>query len=191
MASRQQQQRIVGTVGVYDDVNALKSAASKVRDAGYSKWDCHTPYPVHGLDQAMGLRASPVPTITLSAGLVGFLCAVALQGGLSVFQYPTNIGGKPLFAWPAFVPIMFELFVLFAALATFAAIVYLGKLGRWHSPLHDTGVMSLISSNRFCIVLAASDSKFSEQGVESLLRETGCVDIRSLVENDDGEGGVL
>ncbi len=177
--------RVVGTVGLFDDVNLLVGAAGKVRDAGYKKWDCHTPYPVHGLDEAMGLEESSVATVTLSAGLIGFLIAIALQGGISVFQYPLNTGGKPLFAWPAFVPIMFELFVLFSAIATLVAVIVYGKLGRWHSPLHDSGVMGDITSTRYCIVLGADDANYETSLAESLLREGGCTDIRPLYEIDD------
>jgi hypothetical protein len=183
--------RTVGTAGIYDDVDLLLGAAEKVRAAGYRKWDCHTPYPVHGLDEAMGLRESPVPMVTLSAGLLGFLGAIVLTGGISVFQYPMNSGGKPLFAWPAFVPIMFELFVLFAALGTLGALIGLGRLGRWHSPLHDSDIMKEITANRFCIVLGADDERYGKEEAETLLRETGCTDIRPLVEVEDDEEGFL
>ena len=108
-----------------------------------------------------------------------------MQGGISVFQYPLNSGGKPLFAWPAFVPIMFELFVLFAAIATLAAVIYYGKLGRWQSPLHDSGVMSEITANRYCIVLGADDTNYDASRAEALLRDGGCTDIRPLIEFDD------
>lgn len=174
--------QVVGTVALYDDVDRLMAGARAVRDAGYRSWDCHTPYPVHGLDEAMGLKPSIVPTITLTAGLLGFLSAIALQGGLSVFQYPTNVGGKPLFSWPAFVPIMFELFVLFAALATMASIVILGRLGRWHHPLHDTGVAEQVSADRFAIVLSSKDARWSAGAADRLLHATGAAEVRPLVE---------
>jgi hypothetical protein len=180
----------VGTVGIYDDVNLLLKAAERVRDAGYEKWDCHTPYPVHGLDEAMGIPESRIPYITLTLGFLGFLTAIALTGGISVLQYPINSGGKPLFAWPAFVPIMFELFVLFAALATLGALVWFGKLGRWHSPLHDSDLMKEITASRFCVVLGADDDRYTDEGAEAILREAGCADVRPLLEEED-EGGVL
>ena len=181
----------VGTVGIYDDVTLLLRAAEKVRDGGYRNWDCHTPYPVHGLDDAMGLKESRVPIVSLTLGLIGFLAAIALQGGISVFQYPINSGGKPLFAWPAFVPIMFELFVLFAALGALGALVWYGKLGRWHSPLHDSGLMKEITANRFCVVIGADDEDPGQERAEALLRETGCADVRPLLEIQDDEEGLL
>ena len=109
IAERDSAAKVVGLVGLYDDVDSLVKAAERVRDAGYQNWDCHTPYPVHGLDQAMGLKPSPIPYVTLSMGFVGLAIAIALTGGLSVFQYPILVGGKALFSWQAFVPIFFEL----------------------------------------------------------------------------------
>ena len=114
----------IGMIGLFDDVNDLIHAAKVVRDSGCKQWDCHTPYPVHGLDGAMGIRESIMPYITLTAGAIGFITAVILTGGISVLQYPIRIGGKELFSWQAFVPIYFELFVLAAAFATLFGVVF-------------------------------------------------------------------
>ena len=103
--------KTVGVVGLYDDPNALLRAAEQARDAGFTRWDCHTPFPVHGLDRAMGLKSSPVPTIAITGGFVGLVAAVVLTGGLNVLHYPIRIAGKPMFSWQAFAPIYFELFV--------------------------------------------------------------------------------
>lgn len=179
--------KTVGLVGLFDDPDSLMKAAEAVRDAGFKKWDCHTPYPVHGLDRAMGMGPSPVPYVTITAGFVGIGVALLMQGWMDVIDYPIRIGGKPLWSWPAFVPICFELFVLFAALSTLGSVLVMCRLGRWHSPLHDTGVMAEITSSRFAVVLDAQDSRFSPQASEELLRKAGCRDVRPLVE-DSGEG---
>jgi len=189
MAERRR--KILGVVGLYDDVDSLLHAAETIRDSGHAKWDCHTPYPVHGLDRAMGLGASRVAWVTLSAGLVGFLTAVALTGGLSVFQYPIRIGGKALFSWQAFVPIYFELFVLFSAVATMAAVIGFCRLGIWHSPLHDSGVMQEVSCDRFAIALESGDESQADDHLERMLRETGCRDIRPLVQFEEEDGPIL
>jgi hypothetical protein len=181
----------VGLVGLYDDPDALVRAARMVRDAGYTKWDCHTPYPVHGLDQAMGLKPSPVPYVTIGAAFVGLFVAILLTGGLSVWQYPIRIGGKPLFSWPAFVPIYFELFVLFAALATMGSVIGFCRLGRWHSPLHDSGIMGEITCDRFAIVIEDRDEKYSEVMARKLLEATGCRDVRPLVEFEEQDDSIL
>lgn len=185
MAESKQQ---AGLVGLFDNPDTLLQAARRVRDAGYRKWDCHTPYPVHGLDQAMGLAESPVPTICLTAGFLGVGAALLMQWWMDAVDYPIRIGGKPLFSWPAFVPITFELFVLFAALATMASILIFGKLGRWHSPLHDSDVMREITSDRFALVLDGSDPRYAADDATSLLADAGCQDVRPLLVCDSDDG---
>lgn len=175
----------VGMVGLFDDPNQLLQAAEKTRDAGYRHWDCHTPFPVHGLDHAMGLKESPIPTICLTAAFIGVGAALLMQWWMDVIDYPIRIGGKPLASWPAFAPITFELFVLFAALATMGCVLVLGRLGRWHSPLHDSGIMCEITSNRFALVLESKDEKYSEHAATELLASSGCPDIRPLYENEE------
>ena len=182
--------KTVGLVGLFDDAASLLRAAERVRDAGYRKWDCHTPWPVEGLERAMGLKRSPIGGIALVGGAVGLLAAVALTGGLSVLHYPIRVGGKPLFSWQAFVPIFFELFVLFAALTTLAAAVVLCRLGRHHSPLHDSGLMGEVTSRRFAVVLRADDESFADDRARALLAASGCRDIRPLVEiQEEDEAG--
>ena len=173
----------VGLVGLYDDPDGLIRAARQVRDAGYRKWDCHTPYPVHGLDAAMGLKRSPVSKICLTSGFVGLAAALWMQWWMSAADYPVVIGGKEFFSWPAFVPITFELFVLFSGLAITGSLIWFCKLWRWHSPLHDTDVMKEVTCDRFAIVLDAVDERFSEKEGWDLLENSGCGDIRRLYEN--------
>ncbi len=180
-----QVRKIVGLVGLFDEPDDLVRAAEKVRDAGYGKWDCHTPYPVHGLDEAMGLKRSLIPMICLGMGFVGGLAAMLMQWWMDAVDYPIVIGGKPLFSWPAFVPITFELFVSFTALSTVGCLIFFCRLWRWHSPLHDTQVMAEVTSNRFAVVLLEADKNFSEEKSRSLLEETGCEDIRELVELEE------
>ena len=184
-----EQTKQIGLVGLYDDPAALIRGAEQVRDAGYRHWDCHTPYPVHGLDDAMGLKPSPVPYVTITAGFIGLTVALLLTGLLSAWHYPIRIGGKPLWSWQAFVPIYFELFVLFASLATMGAVIFFCKLGRWHSPLHDSGVMGEVTGDRFAIVLEARDQAYTEPAARQLLESSGCSDIRPLqvFEEEDDE----
>ncbi|MBU0753645.1 MAG: DUF3341 domain-containing protein [Planctomycetes bacterium] len=183
--------KLVGLAGLYDQPDALIHAAEKVRDAGYRRWDCHTPYPVHGLDHAMGIKESPIPYFCLTAGFIGVGVALLMQWWMSAVDYPVRIGGKPLFSWPAFVPITFELFVLFAALATMGSILVLCKLGRWHSPLHDTGIMGEVTSCRYAVVLEAKDRLFTEERARAILQEAGCTDIRPLFEADEEDDTFL
>ncbi|MBF0429674.1 MAG: DUF3341 domain-containing protein [Fibrobacteria bacterium] len=169
-----------GYIGLYDSPEELLRAAEAVRDAGIKKWDCHTPYPVHGLDDAMGLKMSPVPLIVLFMGGVGAGVAFLMQWWMDVIDYPFVVGGKPLFSWPLFIPITFELFVLFAALAAMGSVIWFCKLGRWASPLHQGSVMKDITSNRYGIFLDSAEADFNEDKARSLLEATACQDIRRL-----------
>ena len=182
--------RIAGLAGLFDEREALLGAARLVRDAGYKQWDCHTPYPVHGLDEAMGLPDSPIPCFTIGAGFVGASLAMLMQWWMSAVDLPLTIGGKPLFSWPAFIPITFEWFVLFAALTTTACLVVFCRLGRWYSPLYDQGVMAQVTTRRFAVFVSARDEHFSEETVRRRLEEAGCKDIRALYEDDD-DGTIL
>ena len=184
-----ERERVVGIVGLFDDPQTLVDAATRVRDAGWSRWDCHTPYPVHGLDRAMGVQPSPIPYICLTAGLIGAGVAMLMQWWMSAVDYPVMVGGKPMFSWPAFIPVTFELFVLFAALAITGSIFVFCRLGRWHSPLHDAGVMAEVTTHRFGVVLDAADERFSLEGAKALLAEAGCQDIRPLHEAPDSPAG--
>jgi len=179
--------KVIGVVGMVDDPDTLLAAAAAVRDAGYRKWDCHTPYPVHGLDDAMGLKPSPVPAICLGAGFLGVAAALAMQGWMSAVDYPVKIGGKPLFSWPAFIPITFELFVLFAALATMASIIGLGRLGRWRHPLHEAGLMEQVTANRFAVLIDAADPAFASPAAQELLHRAGCSEVREIAATPEEE----
>ncbi len=182
---------LAGVVGLCDDAESLLCAAEAVRAAGYREWDCHTPYPVHGLDQAMGLKNSPIPAICLSAGFAGVGAALLMQWWMSAVDYPVRIGGKPLFSWPAFVPIAFELFVLFSALAIVCSVLVFCRLGRWHSPLHDSDVMRLVTSDRFAVVLCSKDRLFAEREAAALLARAGCGEVRPLYEHEEEDGSLI
>ena len=180
----------VGVVGLFSDTNALMHSATTVRDAGYKKWDCHTPFPVHGLDGAMGLKDTPIPYIVLTMGFIGLACAIAMQGWMNAIDYKIIFGGKPFFAWPAFVPICFELFVLFTAIAISGSLLFFCKLLKWHHPLHDSNIMKEVTCDKFAVVLQADDALFTEEKATKLLERSGCKDIRLLYEIDD-DGKVL
>ncbi len=151
--------KLAGVVGFFDSPKALVEAAKKVREANYQSFDCFTPYPVHGLEHAQGLKRSPLPFVTMGAGLTGFMCAVALQGWTSVIDWPINVAGKPLWSWPAFVPIFFELTVLFAGLATVGAMFILNGFPNTSKMAFDPG----ITVDRLAIMVEAPNEPTAEE----------------------------
>jgi mono/diheme cytochrome c family protein len=156
----------------------LIHAASEVSKAGYTKFDVHTPYPVHGMDGAMRVKPSKIGSFAFVFGLLGVLTAMMLISWVTLSEYPLVIGGKPFWSWPAFVPISFELTVLFVAVfSTVAMIVFYFKFPNNAHPLHDTPYMKRVSSDTFGITIEANDPKFDEQRVKGFLKSLGGKEI--------------
>src|SRR5512141_65127 len=106
-----------GLLAEFDSATALATAAARVRDEGYTHTDAFTPYPVEGLSEAIGFHDRKLPLIVLCSGIVGGLSGFGLQYWVAAIAYPLNIGGRPYMSWPAFIPITFEMTILFAALS--------------------------------------------------------------------------
>src|SRR5262249_32611988 len=115
-------------IATFSDAGRLLCAVRAAREAKFRIYDVYAPYPVHDLDQAMGIRRTRLPWVTLAAGVTGLLTAIALQFYASVFDWPLNVGGKPDNSTLAFIPISFELTVLFGGLATVAALFVRARL---------------------------------------------------------------
>ena len=125
----------------FETPDQIIGAAQRVRNAGYRKWDVHTPYPVHGMDAAMGLSDSRLGWIVFASALAGLLGAVVMMQWMNGYDYPLVIGGKPPEAYASMVPIMFELTVLFSAITAFLGMLVLNGFPRLHHPV--------FASNRF------------------------------------------
>ncbi len=163
------EKRLYSYSALFDTPDKIIKAAKTVAEKGYKKFDVNTPYPVHGMDAAMKLSKSKIGWVTLIFGLTGTLSAVTMMGWMMAVDYPVVIGGKPFFALPAFAPIMFELSVLFAALATVSALImFFLKLPNNSHPIHDTEYMKNTSSDKYGIYIEAEDPKFNESEVKAL-----------------------
>lgn len=157
----------------FTDPNVLLEACKRVRDVGYRRWDAHTPFPVHGLDDAMGIRGTRLPLIVLAGGLFGCAGALALQIWTSAIDYPLIISGKPLVSLPAFVPVTFELTILFSALAAFFGMWTLNGLPRLHHPLLANRRFRRVTSDRFFIVIEADDPLADPERTPAFLASLG------------------
>lgn len=142
---------LAGVVGFFSGPEALLEATRKVRDANYQYFDAFTPFPVHGLEAAQGLKRSPLPWVTFGAGLTGFVLGFLLQYWTSAVDWPINVGGKPFNSWPAFVPVMFETTVLIGGLATVGAMFFLNGLPNTRRKAFD----SAITRDRFALMIEA------------------------------------
>lgn len=171
---------LVGIVGQFKDVDTVVAAARTIRDKGFVRWDVHSPFPIHGIDQAMDIRPTVLPWLVLGGGLTGLVSAVALQWYANVFDYTFFVSGKPPFKLPAFVPIIFELTILLAALTAFFGMLTLNKLPKLYNPLLKSAQFRRVTDDRFFIVIDASDPQFDEHVTGELLLSLGAMDIEKV-----------
>ncbi len=172
--------RTWGLLAQYESAADIYKACEKVRDAGYSKWDAHTPFPVHGLDKAMGDKPSPLPWMVLGGGLTGGTFAMSFMIWVNAFDYPLNIGGKPLASVPAFIPVTFELTVLFSVFACFFGLWFLCRLPQLFHPAFANKAFARVTDDKFFIIIEAADSKFDKSNTRTLLEQTGATLIEEV-----------
>lgn len=160
-------------------------AAEKVRDSGFTSWDVHSPFPIHGMDDAMGLGRSILPRFVLVGGATGTLTAFLLEYLTQVVIYPTVVQAKPanIFTIPAFFPVMFELTILFSAFTALFTCLAMMKLPRLNHPLFNSSNFARFSDDRFFICIEARDPKFSPEKTKAFLTELGGQNIE-LVEDE-------
>jgi hypothetical protein len=159
-------------------------AAEKVRDAGFTRWDVHTPFPVHGMDKAMGLQDSRLGWIVAAAALTGFTAAVSLITYANVISYPFVVGGKPPLSIPAYAPVCFELTVLFSAFGAVFGMFGMNKLPRHHHPVFESDRFRAATDDKFFLSVECADPKYDEQRTRELLAETHAAHIEIVEDNE-------
>lgn len=169
---------IGGMAGIFLEEGKVLKAAQKVRESGFIKFDAITPYPVHGMEEACGIKRSFIPYVTFVAGCVGLLAALALVYYTSVYDWPINVGGKPLFSLPAFVPIMFELTILFAALSSVGTLFYVCNMPKIDPPVIDKD----LTCHKFAIFIPENDVGYNADRIEKLFNELGATEVKKVME---------
>lgn len=167
----------VGVIGEFTDPNAISAAAKKIDQAGYRKWDVHTPYPVHGLDKDMGIKRSILTYISFAGLLFGITNAIAIQWWTSAVDYPLNIGGKPLFAFEFSVPVDFELSILGTAIFTVVGLFALCKLPTWYNKYQDDESFKKATDDTFVVTIDAEDDRFSAEQTAAFLTTLGAANV--------------
>ena len=160
-------------LAAFDSTKSLLHAAQKVRDAGYKKWDCHSPFPVHGLDDAMGLNRSPVGYIVGACGTAGLLFTLWLTWWTSTVDYPLIISGKPLFSWQAYIPVIFAITILMSAFGAFFGMLHFNRLPQLHHKIFESDAFASFSNAGFFISIESADDKFDENKTRELLQSIG------------------
>lgn len=171
---------IWGLLAEFSGPETLAQGARGVRQAEITRFDVYSPYPVHGMDEAVGTRPSRVPLFVLVLGLGGATAGMLLQWWVSAVDYPLVISDKPFFSWPAFVPIMFEIGVLGGAVGALLGLLHLAKLPRHHHPLFAMPAFERVTDDGFFLSVEAADPRFDAAATTDLLRRLGARNIETV-----------
>ncbi len=174
------QARPFGLMAEFERVEPFLAACEKVRDAGFKRWDAHAPYPVHGLNDAMGIKHTRLPLLVLGAGLTGGSVGMLLQWWMNSHNYKLVISGKPFFGIPANIPVVFELTILFAALTAFVGMLAMNNLPLWYHPVFTSERFRRATSDRFFIVIESTDPRFDETKTAAMLASAGGANVERV-----------
>ncbi|HXR16548.1 MAG TPA: DUF3341 domain-containing protein [Terriglobales bacterium] len=164
---------IYGIMAEFDSATYLVEAAHRTHEAGYSKIDAYSPFPVEGLAEAMGFHKNAVPLVVLIGGLLGGLSAYALQYWISVVSYPVNVGGKPYHSWPAFIIVTFEMTILFGGIFAVFGMLALNGLPMPYHPVFNVPRFALATKDRFFLIVFSTDPKYSASETRRFLESLG------------------
>ena len=174
-------EKAYSVLGLFDTPNALMQAIPKVRAAKAGTVEAYTPYPIHGIDDALGLRRSPLGGMVLVMGVLGALTAFGFEYWISAIDYPIITGGKSPSSWEAFIPIMFEVTVLFATFtAGLGMLLLLNRLPFFGHPVLSSKSIKGITRDRFALALEAENESFDAAAAARILQDAGAVEVEVL-----------
>lgn len=185
--SENKDKKVHGITAEFDSVDTLLAACRRVRDAGYTKTDAYTPFAVHGIDKALGIKPTVLPWIVLACGLTGLATALTMQIWMNAIDYPYIISGKPYISLPAFVPVAFELTILFSSFGAFFGMWALNKLPMLSNPMFTNPRFDRVTDDKFFLYIDSGDERYDGAGVEKLLGDVGGQHITSVVEDDSSD----
>lgn len=172
-----------GWMAEYTDEHSLLSAARKVRDSGYTQTDAFTPFPVHGIDEALGIKPTVLPFIVLCAGLTGLSTALLMQWWMNGVDYQYIISGKPMGITPASIPVAFELTILFSAFTSFLGMIGLNGLPKFSNPVFTNPKFDRATDDRFFLYVNAADKYYNRESVKDLLSATSPESLDEVLED--------
>jgi len=174
-----------GILALFETAPDVYKAAEAVRDAGYKNWDVLTPFPIHGMDDAMGLTRSKVPIFTFCGGFVGFFVGFFIAWYMGSFDYPLIVGGKPFFS-PIFpFPVAYELTILLAAFGTLDGMFITNRLPMHHHPVMNYDKFHHLTDDKFAVVIEVEDEKYNEESTRELLNSLNPTEVTIINEEEE------
>lgn len=180
-----QEDKLYGMIAEFDDPDALMAASQSAYDKGYRVMDAYSPFPIHGIDDALGIPETKLPRLTFAAGLTGAIFGFSLQCFASMHHYAYDIGGRPYFSWPAFIPVTFELNILFAAFTTGLGMLALNGLPLLYHPVMTAKNFDRATSDRFFLCLEKTDPLYDNDKTREFLEnlDTKPLEVSEVVES--------
>jgi hypothetical protein len=173
---------VYGLLAEFDSGDAMAHAAAKAKAAGYTRMDCYSPYPVGEAADAMGFPKSEMGPIMFIGGLTGACAGFIMQYWANAWGYTLNIGGRPWFSWPSFVPVTFEMMVLTTALTGFFSLIALCGLPRLHHPLFNSKTFDRATRDRFFLCIEATDPKYDATATRAFLNDLHPLSVEEVPE---------
>lgn len=174
------QPQAFGILAEFATSEELVAAAAQVHGEGYREMECYSPLPVDEACEAIGFHRTSIPLVVLIGGIVGGVVGFGLQYWASVIEYPLNIGGRPLNSWPSFIPVTFEMTVLFAVLSAVLGMLAMNGLPRPHHPLFAIPSFARASQDRFFLCVLSRDPKYDPEAVRALLGRLGATEVTDV-----------
>ena len=172
-----------GVMGEFDDTTAFVEAARRTYEAGYRKFEAYSPFPIHDVFEAMHIRDRRMSFLVLLGGLIGMCTGLGLQVWVSAIAYPLNIAGRPYLSWPMFIPVTFELTILFAAFAAVFGMFGLNGLPMPYHPVFNVERFARhASQDRLFLAIEATDPKFDHTATRAFLQSLGAKEVSDVEE---------
>lgn len=164
------EKNIYGLLAEFDTSTQLVDAAHKIREAGYTKTDAFSPFPLHEIDEALGIKRSILPILVFFGGITGLLTGLALQIFVHYIDYPIIVGGRPFISIPSFIPPTFELTILFASFTAVGSMLLLNGLPQPYHPVFNVPRFALATREKFFLLIETKDSKFNYDETKSFMQ---------------------
>lgn len=164
-------------IGEFDSPESLTHAAESAKLAGFRRMDAYSPFPIHGLSEAIGFRDTKVPWTVFTAGLCGLTAGFTLQWWTAVIDYPLNVGGKPLNSLPAFIPVSYEATILISGLSAAIGMFVYNRLPRPYHAVFNAKNFERATRDRFFLAVEVADPNYDESRIRDLMTGAGALEV--------------